>query len=61
MTVNKYLTYWCSNDNWWDYDENGNPVVLETAPQEAKESYKCYLEHENKYGRCVEQKKIETE
>ena len=33
----------------------------DTAPQEAKDSYKCYLEHEKKYGRCVGQKKIEAE
>lgn len=36
MTANKYLTYWCSNDNWWDYDENGIPVVLDTDHKKQK-------------------------
>ena len=45
MTADKYLTYWCSNDDWWDYDENGKPVILPTAPEEAQNSYQYYLEH----------------
>lgn len=45
MTADKYLTYWCSNDDWWDYDENGKPVILPTAPEEAQKSYRYYLEH----------------
>ena len=45
MTADKYLTFWCSNDDWWDYDESGIPVVLPTAPDEAKKSYQYYLEN----------------
>ena len=44
MTADKYLTYWCSNDEWWEYDQNGNPVILPTAPEEAQKSYQYYLE-----------------
>lgn len=44
MTADTYLTYWCSNDDWWDYDKNGKPVVLESAPEEAQKSYQYYLE-----------------
>ena len=36
MTEKHYYTYWCSNHDWWNYDENGNPVILDTAPQKAK-------------------------
>ena len=48
MTADKYLVYWCSNDDWWEYDENGDPVVLPSAPEEAKKSYQYYLDHYNK-------------
>ena len=48
MTADKYMTYWCSNDDWWDYDENGKPVVRPSAPDEAKKSYEYYLAHKEK-------------
>lgn len=54
MTEKHYYTYWCSNHDWWDYDENGNPVVLDTAPQKAKKSYQRYLKYEKRYGRLPE-------
>ena len=44
MTADKKMTFWCSNDEWWDYNEEGKPVVLPTAPKEAQESYQYYLE-----------------
>lgn len=48
MTADKYLTHWCSNDAWWDYDEDGVPYVLPSAPKEAHESYAYYLSHREK-------------
>ena len=36
--------YWRSNPDWWHWDENMFPVVNDDAPEEAKESYKHYLE-----------------
>lgn len=44
MTADRYLTFWCSNDDWWEYDENGKAVIKPSAPPEAQESYKYYLE-----------------
>ena len=43
MTGDKYLTYWCSNDDWWYYNENGEPTILPTAPEEAQNSYRYYM------------------
>lgn len=44
MTADKYLTYWCSNDNWWEYSKNGKPTILPTVPEEAQKSYRYYLD-----------------
>lgn len=46
MTADRYLTYWCSNDKWWNYDKNGKPAVLPTAPEEARKSYQYYLKRQ---------------
>lgn len=35
--------YWLSNRNWWKW-ENGTQVIKDSAPPEAQESYKHYLE-----------------
>lgn len=39
--------YWMSNPDWWEL-RNHIPVVKETAPTEAQESYKKYLEQKRK-------------
>jgi hypothetical protein len=44
MTADRYLGYWQSNLDWWEYDKKGRAVVKDDAPQEAKDSYKYYLE-----------------
>lgn len=38
--------YWRSNPNWWEL-KNHVPVVKETAPPEAQESYKQYLKQKS--------------
>ena len=35
---------WSSDPNWYDFDENDEPYLTENAPDEAKESFKAYLE-----------------
>lgn len=35
---------WRENKDWWHYNEYGLPVVNDDAPEEAKESYKKYVE-----------------
>ncbi len=44
MTKDRKLSFWLSNLDWWEYDKNGNAVIKPTAPPEAQESYKYYLE-----------------
>lgn len=41
--MRKYENYWSSNPDWY-YFKNGRPVMSENAPEEAKESFKRYLE-----------------
>ena len=36
--------YWKTNPDWYDYDENEQPYLTDKAPEEAKESFKKYLE-----------------
>lgn len=43
--------FWASNRDWYEWTENGDRVLKETAPQEAKESY----------ARYIKQKKIAAE
>lgn len=40
--MRKYDLFWQSNRDWWEF-KNHIPVVKETAPPEAQESYKRYL------------------
>ncbi|MBR6400178.1 MAG: hypothetical protein IKS17_03000 [Firmicutes bacterium] len=44
MTGDWYLECWYKDPNWWDIDENGKVIILPDAPQEAKDSYKYFLE-----------------
>jgi hypothetical protein len=44
MTADKYLAYWLSNRDWWEYDDKGKAVIKPTAPKDAQDSYKYYLE-----------------
>lgn len=39
--------YWQSNEDWYHFDENGDPVISVDAPNEAWESYQHYLEQVN--------------
>lgn len=41
--MRKVDLFWKSNKEWWEY-RNGTPVLKETAPTEARESYEHYLE-----------------
>jgi hypothetical protein len=43
MTADRFLSYWASNPDWWDYNEKGEAVVRDDAPQEAKDSYDYYM------------------
>jgi hypothetical protein len=36
--------FWGTNPDWYDYDENEHPYLTDKAPEEAKESFKKYLE-----------------
>ena len=44
--MRKYENFWQSNPDWY-YFKNGLPVLSENAPEEAKESFKRYLEQHN--------------
>lgn len=55
LTKNFFITYWMSNRDWWEYDSAGTPVLLPTAPPKAKDSYKQYLEHEEKLKKMSEE------
>ena len=39
--------FWKSNEDWYEINENGFEVIKESAPPEAQESYKHYLEQVN--------------
>ncbi|MBR5370970.1 MAG: hypothetical protein IK130_02025 [Oscillospiraceae bacterium] len=41
--MRKFDNYWLSNKEWFHW-ENGHPVINDTAPPEAQESYKHYIE-----------------
>lgn len=42
--MRKLEYYWKTNRAWYDYDENLNVYIKDDAPQEAKDSFKKYLE-----------------
>lgn len=45
MVANAYkFLFWKTNPDWYDYDENEQPYLTESAPEEAKESFENYLE-----------------
>lgn len=39
MIIGKNISYWKSNHEWYDYDENENPYLTEKAPPEARGSF----------------------
>ena len=39
----KYL-FWGTNPDWYDYDENEQPYLTDKATEEARESFKRYME-----------------
>lgn len=41
--MRKYDYYWQSNPDWYYY-KDGQPVLRDNAPTEAKESYERFLE-----------------
>lgn len=47
--MTKMDCYWMSNHDWW-YFKNGRRVLKDTAPKEAQESYKRYLEQMKRYN-----------
>ena len=42
MTTDKSLFLWNKDDSWWEYDENGNVVLTDEAPDKARESFEKY-------------------
>lgn len=36
-------SYWMNNKEWYSYNDEGDPVIKESAPQKAKESYEKFL------------------
>lgn len=46
--------FWASNREWYEWTENGDRVLKETAPKEAKDSYARYLEQRKKASQRAE-------
>ena len=44
MSMRKYDTFWMSNKSWWHWNEAGDQILNDDAPEEAKKSYAHYLE-----------------
>lgn len=44
MTTDKSLFLWNKDDSWWDYNEEGDVVLTDRAPKEARESFEKYKE-----------------
>lgn len=42
MTVIRNL-FWTTNKEWYTYNNDGEMVIKESAPQEAQDSYAKYL------------------
>lgn len=53
--MRKYESFWSSNSDWYFF-KDGFPVMDKNAPEEAKESFKKYLEQHEK----VDNQKIRT-
>lgn len=45
--MKKIDLFWKSNRDWWEYDKDYVPIMKESAPLEAKESYNRYLKQIN--------------
>lgn len=48
MTTDEALFYWQTNKDWYIVDDEGNVTLTDKAPEEAKESYRRYVE---KFGK----------
>lgn len=48
----KLERYWMSDRNWLEFTKDG-PVLKDDAPEEAKESYKKYLEQLKSKGKSI--------
>ena len=46
--MRRFESHWMSNDAWYHLSGNGDWVVNDDAPQEAKESYVLYCEQRKK-------------
>lgn len=46
--MRKFESHWMSNDAWYHLSENGDWVVNDDAPKEAKDSYALYCEQRRK-------------
>lgn len=42
MTKAKIDLFWMSNDNWFKFNEDGNPYLTSEAPPEAIKSFENY-------------------
>jgi len=51
-TMKRLDLRWMDNEDWYTY-KDGNAVLKDTAPKEAKESYKRYLEQIKKNPNAV--------
>lgn len=41
--MTKLENYWQTKEEWYDLDEEGEPVIRDDAPEAAKESFKTFL------------------
>ena len=41
-TMTKLESYWITNKEWYDIDDDGNPFLTDKATPEAVESFKKY-------------------
>ena len=44
MSMLGNIMFWATNPEWYDYDEKEEPYLTEKAPEEAKGSFKKYLD-----------------
>ena len=56
MTADKSLFLWNKGDSWWDYDEKGDIVLTDRAPQEARKSFERYKKSLNRRNEsCIDE------
>ena len=48
--MRKLELYWRTNSDWFHFDENLRAVINDDAPEEAKESYRRYMEQRKAEG-----------